>query len=144
MFGNVLAVLRGSSCTLAAKIFEYNYEVAHLSSKSLPSSSFSAVETDQQPDLKTYLKEYERLRWLPTTSLTVKAAILGERPIYPSLELEMLRHYSALNALFSYLFLHFNQGIWKLDLRYWVGLGEYLCHFAYMQLLHRATMVDPS
>jgi hypothetical protein len=81
---HVLAVLRSSSCTLAAKIFEYNYEVAHLSSMSLSSSSFTAVETDQQPDLKTYLKEYERLRWLPTTSLTVKAAILGERPnIHP-------------------------------------------------------------
>jgi hypothetical protein len=78
-----------SSCALAANIFEYNYEVEHPSSSSDTAGEIILTE----PDLKTYLKEYEKLRWLPTTSLTVKAAILGERlfcHVPFRLEMEML------------------------------------------------------
>ena len=49
---------------MAAKILEYNSQVQ----RSDPSS---------KPDLKTSLKEYENRRWLPTTSITAKAALLG-------------------------------------------------------------------
>lgn len=49
------------SYSLAKKILDFN----------------NAVETDQKCDLQTLLKEYERARWLPTTSITGKAAILG-------------------------------------------------------------------
>ncbi|KAL3756216.1 hypothetical protein ACHAWU_007167 [Discostella pseudostelligera] len=68
-----------SSCALAAKIFEYNYDVEHLSSSSDTAGKIIPTE----PDLKAYLKEYESLRWLPTTSLTVKAAILGYLEVGP-------------------------------------------------------------
>lgn len=78
----LIVIVRDSSCALAAKIFEYNFEVEYPSSTS--ASSAGEITLYTQPNLKTYLKEYERVRWLPTTSLTVKAAILGERPtIYP-------------------------------------------------------------
>jgi hypothetical protein len=70
--------VRDSSCALAAKIFEYNFEVEYPSSTS--ASSSGEITSHTQPDLKKNLKEYERVRWMPTTSLTVKAAILGERP----------------------------------------------------------------
>lgn len=78
-----------SSCALAAKIFEYNYDVEHLSSSSDTAGEIIPTE----PDLKAYLKEYESLRWLPTTSLTVKAAILGETVppcSIPHLEMKIL------------------------------------------------------
>lgn len=59
------------SCSLAAKIFEYNSQVSSTSSS--------------KPDLKALLKEYENRRWLPTTSITVKAALLGYLEVGSSL-----------------------------------------------------------
>ena len=57
---------------MAAKILEYNSQVQ----RSDPSS---------KPDLKTALKEYESRRWLPTTSITVKATFLGYLEVGPGL-----------------------------------------------------------
>ena len=119
----LIVIVRDSSCALAAKIFEYNFEVEYPSSTS--ASSSGEITSHTQPDLKTYLKEYERVRWLPTTSLTVKAAILGERPTIFSWIGHV--HHSAPHALFSNLLLvGIIQDIWKLDLGYWVTLGEYV------------------
>ncbi|KAL7532967.1 hypothetical protein ACHAXR_004961, partial [Thalassiosira sp. AJA248-18] len=64
------------SCSLAAKILEYNSQVQHTLDLNDPSS---------KPDLKTLLKEYESRRWLPTTSITAKAAFLGYLEVGPSL-----------------------------------------------------------
>jgi 2-polyprenyl-6-methoxyphenol hydroxylase-like FAD-dependent oxidoreductase len=47
--------------SLAQKIFDFN----------------KAIETETPLDLQSLFKEYERSRWLPTTSITGKAAILG-------------------------------------------------------------------
>ena len=58
------------SCSLAAKIFEYNSQVSTSSSEA---------------DLKALLKDYENRRWLPTTSITIKAALLGYLEVGPSL-----------------------------------------------------------
>lgn len=49
------------SFSLAEKIFQFN----------------TALEEDAPLDLQMLFKEYERTRWLPTTSITGKAAILG-------------------------------------------------------------------
>ena len=54
-----------SSYSLASKILEYNSQVQQ------PLSA-------DEPDLKSLLKEYENQRWLPTTSITAKAAFLGK------------------------------------------------------------------
>ncbi len=57
-----------SSCSLAAKIHQYN---SQLQSDAEDSSNI-------KQDLMSLLKEYESRRWLPTTSITAKAAFLGE------------------------------------------------------------------
>ncbi|EJK72990.1 hypothetical protein THAOC_05418 [Thalassiosira oceanica] len=57
------------SYTLASKIHAYNCN----------------VKTDTGADVRTSLKEYEQLRWLPTTSITIKAALLGYLEVGPSL-----------------------------------------------------------
>lgn len=57
------------SCSLASKIFEYNAQVQ---------------ESQGDADLKALLKEYENQRWLPTTSITAKAALLGYLEVGPS------------------------------------------------------------
>ena len=56
------------SYTLASKIHDYNCKI-----KTEPA------------DLRTSLKEYETIRWLPTTSITIKAALLGYLEVGPSL-----------------------------------------------------------
>ena len=61
------------SYTLAAKIHEYNTQFEQLQYLSDDDSS----NTKLQSDLKTLLKEYENRRWMPTTSITAKAAFLG-------------------------------------------------------------------
>jgi len=62
------------SYTLAAKIHEYNTQFEQLQYLSNDDSSNTI---QQQSDLKTLLKEYENRRWMPTTSITAKAAFLG-------------------------------------------------------------------
>ena len=57
------------SYTLASKIHDYNCK----------------IKTDPGADLRTSLKEYETIRWLPTTSITIKAALLGYLEVGPSL-----------------------------------------------------------
>ena len=57
---------------MAAKILEYNSQIQN-------SDPYS------KPDLKTSLREYESRRWLPTTSITAKAAILGYLEVGPGL-----------------------------------------------------------
>ena len=59
-----------SSCSLAAKILEYNSQIQR--------QSYGADNPSAKPDLKALLEEYESRRWLPTTSITAKAAFLGE------------------------------------------------------------------
>ena len=85
------------SCSLAAKIFEYNSQVSTSSS---------------EPDLKALLKEYENRRWLPITSITVKAALLGYLEVGPSLisnfrDVFFLVMVSRFSSSVSYLFFHF-------------------------------------
>jgi len=65
------------SYSLASKIHEYNSQVQQLPDINDPSSSV--------PDLKALLKEYENRRWLPTTSITAKAAFLGYLEVGPSI-----------------------------------------------------------
>jgi len=65
------------SYSLAAKIFEYNSLVQQPLDGNDPSSP--------KLDLKTLLKEYENKRWLPTTSITAKAALLGYLEVGPSI-----------------------------------------------------------
>ena len=55
------------SCSLARRIHEYNNQSSDVT------------------DLKSVLKEYENRRWLPTTSITAKAAILGYLEVGPGL-----------------------------------------------------------
>lgn len=55
---------------LASKIHKYNSQV---STTSMQSNDV----TLSSPNLKALLKEYEHLRWLPTASITAKAAFLG-------------------------------------------------------------------
>lgn len=49
------------SFSLAGKIYDFN----------------NAVGTPEPLELQTLFKDYEKARWLPTTSITLKAAILG-------------------------------------------------------------------
>ena len=56
------------SCSLARRIHEYNNQ-----------------SSSDMTDLKSALKEYEKRRWLPTTSITAKAAILGYLEVGPGL-----------------------------------------------------------
>ncbi|KAL3780231.1 hypothetical protein ACHAW5_009962 [Stephanodiscus triporus] len=65
------------SCTLAAKIIEYNRQIQRQSS--------GTDDPSVKPDLKALLKEYESRRWLPTTSITAKAAFLGYLEVGPGL-----------------------------------------------------------
>eukprot|EP00571_Detonula_confervacea_P003033 CAMPEP_0172315074 /NCGR_PEP_ID=MMETSP1058-20130122/24039_1 /TAXON_ID=83371 /ORGANISM="Detonula confervacea, Strain CCMP 353" /LENGTH=599 /DNA_ID=CAMNT_0013029069 /DNA_START=1 /DNA_END=1800 /DNA_ORIENTATION=+ len=62
------------SCSLAAKIIEYNSQVQEP----------QGINDPSKPDLKRLLKEYESQRWLPTTSITAKAAFLGYLEVGPS------------------------------------------------------------
>ena len=56
-----------SSVALATKVLDYNVRVSQ----------------SRNPDLKAALKEYENQRWLPTTSITAKAALLGYLEVGP-------------------------------------------------------------
>lgn len=62
------------SCSLAVKIREFNTRVQQ-----------PLANNDDVPDLKASLKEYENRRWLPTTSITAKAALLGYLEVGTSL-----------------------------------------------------------
>jgi hypothetical protein len=53
---------------LASKIHQFNKQLNPVASSS---------ETPSSPNLKALLKEYEHMRWLPTSSITAKAAFLG-------------------------------------------------------------------
>ena len=64
----------GSVYLLATKVFEYNSQVERYHEGSTAKENEASVE----PNLKALLKEYEHRRWLPTTSITAKAAFLGE------------------------------------------------------------------
>ncbi len=65
-----------SAYMLASKIFEYNSQIQmRQNSVSIGGGSDEALV---EPNLKSFLKEYEHRRWLPTTSITAKAALLGE------------------------------------------------------------------
>jgi salicylate hydroxylase len=57
------------SYVLASKIHEYNCQIRQ------PSQSNDGLSNNRS--LKTLLKEYENMRWLPTASITAKAAFLG-------------------------------------------------------------------
>ncbi|KAL7470341.1 hypothetical protein ACHAXS_010559 [Conticribra weissflogii] len=64
---------------LASKIFEYNSQIQmRQNSASIGGGSDEALV---EPNLKSFLKEYEHRRWLPTTSITAKAALLGEASV---------------------------------------------------------------
>ncbi|EED95695.1 predicted protein [Thalassiosira pseudonana CCMP1335] len=56
---------------LAEKVFEYNDQVEQYS------PVVRGGESTAEPNLKALLNEYEKRRWLPTTSITAKAAGLG-------------------------------------------------------------------
>jgi 2-polyprenyl-6-methoxyphenol hydroxylase-like FAD-dependent oxidoreductase len=71
------------SYTLAAQIHEYNTQFEQLQYLSDDDSSSNTKQ--QQTDLKTLLKEYENKRWMPTTSITAKAAFLGYLEVGPGL-----------------------------------------------------------
>jgi salicylate hydroxylase len=54
---------------LASKIYQYN---AQVEGRWTPES-----EGEQPKKMKSLIREYERTRWIPTTSITAKAAVLG-------------------------------------------------------------------
>jgi 2-polyprenyl-6-methoxyphenol hydroxylase-like FAD-dependent oxidoreductase len=56
------------SFVLASKIHDYNKQQLSIQNSEVASSS---------SNLKALLKEYEHMRWLPTASITAKAAFLG-------------------------------------------------------------------
>lgn len=126
------------SCVLAAKIFEYNSQVSSTSSS--------------EADLKALLKEYENRRWLPTTSITVKAALLGYLEVGPSLFsnfrdvffLVMVSRLSLINVLF-YLFLisrvYSHPHVYILLLR---GKLELLKRYSWTQHFQRCNMKSAS
>jgi len=61
---------------LASKIYEYNEQIQMQQTR----ASLNGGESEEslvEPNLKSLLKEYEHRRWLPTTSITAKAALLG-------------------------------------------------------------------
>jgi hypothetical protein len=72
------------SYTLAAKIHEYNTQFEQLQYLS-DDDDDSSNTIQQQTNLKTLLKEYENRRWMPTTSITAKAAFLGYLEVGPGL-----------------------------------------------------------
>ncbi|KAL9185178.1 hypothetical protein ACHAXT_002955 [Thalassiosira profunda] len=63
------------ACALASRVLEYNAQVRQPLNVDDPSAT----------DLRRYLKEYENKRWLPTTSITAKAAFLGYLEVGPTL-----------------------------------------------------------
>lgn len=92
----VLHELSRSSCSLASKILEYNSQVEQPLDSNDPSS---------KPDLARLLKEYENRRWLPTTSITAKAALLGELIVlmkffFPSLHAKSRKYSILLTPLY--------------------------------------------
>ena len=72
------------SYTLAAKIHEYNTQFEQLQYLS-DDDDDSSITIQQLSNLKTLLKEYENRRWMPTTSITAKAAFLGYLEVGPGL-----------------------------------------------------------
>ena len=58
---------------LAKSIYDYNAEVEGRR----PRDDDDDDDDGKPKELKTFLKEYEGVRWLPTTSITLKAGILG-------------------------------------------------------------------
>ena len=59
---------------LASKVLEYNDS---LDREKIGCQNTDEDESPTHKDLGTLLKEYEKTRWLPTASITLKAAILG-------------------------------------------------------------------
>ena len=60
--------------TLASKICQYN-DIAQ--GRWTPPPVIDGEEEEEPKPLKTLLKEYERKRWFPTASITVKSALIG-------------------------------------------------------------------
>mmetsp|Transcript_33525 Transcript_33525/g.51386 ORF Transcript_33525/g.51386 Transcript_33525/m.51386 type:complete len:112 (-) Transcript_33525:1173-1508(-) len=61
--------------SLASKIMAYNSKINN--------NNNNAQQDLEDVDLKEYLKQYERIRRPPTTSVTAKAAILGYIEVAP-------------------------------------------------------------
>jgi len=62
--------------TLAKKVFQHNANCVMAASGEMPESRENSEDVALLP-LRALLKEYERIRWLPTASITAKAAFLG-------------------------------------------------------------------
>lgn len=62
--------------TLATKVFKHNANCVTAASGEISGSREKSDDVALLP-LRALLKEYERIRWLPTASITAKAAFLG-------------------------------------------------------------------
>ncbi len=65
--------LHFSAFVLASQIHRYSSEVQLHAGTSLQKNAMAPHDLN----LKAFLKEYEHVRWLPTASITAKAAFLG-------------------------------------------------------------------
>ncbi|CAB9496914.1 Salicylate hydroxylase [Seminavis robusta] len=64
--------------TLATKICEFNDVVqGRIEPQKVPSANGDDEDEEEEKTLKSLLKEYERTRWFPTASISLKSSFLG-------------------------------------------------------------------
>lgn len=77
---NTSQAIQDSYC-LATKIFEHNANCVKATTSTsvdiIPPDDDETDEIEKPKSLQSLLKQYEKIRWLPTTSITLKAIFLG-------------------------------------------------------------------
>ena len=74
-FENMSQAIQDSFC-LASTIYQHNSN-CHQKANPLSTDSNDEKTSNEPESLKVLLNQYEKVRWAPTTSITLKAIFLG-------------------------------------------------------------------